>query len=120
MAADLVPSFCLKCGNTFGATAALDAHQMETGHEMNQEDHPLRQPPTVWVLSAGEDHEGGNVLGVYASKDVAKGPFVEAARRIPFDLDKAWQDDDTEAVHAHGGCDWVSLEPHPLIAREQL
>jgi len=45
--------------------------------------------PTVWVLATGEDHEGGEVLGVYASKEAAKGPFVEAARRIPFDLDNA-------------------------------
>lgn len=81
-----------------------------------------RQPPTgplVWVLSTGEDHEGGDVLGVYASKEAAKGPFAEAARNIPFDLDGAWQDEDG-AVHAHGGCDWVSLVPHPLVSREQL
>lgn len=76
--------------------------------------------PTVWILAQGEDYEGGTVLGVYATKEAAKGPFVEAARRIPFDLDNAWQDDDTGAVHAHGGCDWVSLEPHPLISAQQL
>ncbi|MFF8589972.1 hypothetical protein ACF061_00790 [Streptomyces sp. NPDC015220] len=75
--------------------------------------------PVVWILSQGEDHEGGTVLGVYANKEAAKGPFVEAAKRIPFDLDSAWQDDDG-AVHAHGGCDWVSLEPHPLITSTQL
>lgn len=75
--------------------------------------------PVVWVLSTGEDHEGRTVLGVYATKEAAKGPFAEAARSIPFDLDGAWQDQDG-AVHAHGGCDWVSLEPHPLIARAQL
>ena len=81
-----------------------------------------RQPlsgPIVWVLSTGEDHEGGDVLGVYATKEIAKGPFTEAARNIPFDLDGAWQDEDG-AVHAHGGCDWVSLVPHPLVSREQL
>ncbi|MEU3282887.1 hypothetical protein [Streptomyces antibioticus] len=76
--------------------------------------------PTVWVLATGEDHEGGEVLGVYASKEAAKGPFVEAAKRIPFDLDRAWQDEESGAVHAHGGCDWVSLEPHPLIGHQQL
>jgi hypothetical protein len=70
--------------------------------------------------STGEDSEGGDVLGVYATKEAAKGPFVEAARRIPFDLDNAWQDNGTGAVHAHGGCDWVSLEPHPLIGAPQL
>jgi hypothetical protein len=75
--------------------------------------------PVVWVLSTGEDHEGGSVLGVFASKDAAKGSFAEAARSIPFDLDGAWQDQDG-AVHAHGGCDWVSLEPHALVTRTQL
>jgi hypothetical protein len=75
--------------------------------------------PIVWILSKGEFGEGGNVLGVFAEKDAAKGPFVEAARRIPFDIDKAWQDEDG-AVHAEGGCDWVALEPHPLIGAPQL
>jgi hypothetical protein len=82
-----------------------------------------RQQPTgtiVWVLSKGEDYEGGTVLGVYASKETAKGPFVEAARSIPFDLDEAWQDEKSGAVHAHGGCDWVALEPHPLISAQQV
>ncbi|MFF8100081.1 hypothetical protein ACF07S_09950 [Streptomyces sp. NPDC016640] len=72
--------------------------------------------PVVWVLSKGEDHEGGDVLGVYASKSIAKGPFAEAACSIPFDLDGAWQDE-TGAVHAHGGCDWVSLVPYPLVTQ---
>lgn len=74
----------------------------------------------VWVLSSGEDHEGGEVLGVYATKQAAKGPFAQAARSIPFDLDAAWQDEETGAVHAHGGCDWVSLEPHQVITRTQI
>jgi hypothetical protein len=75
--------------------------------------------PVVWILSSGEMHEGGTILGVYATKDTAKGPFVAAAASIPFDIDKAWQDDDG-AVHVEGGCDWVSLEPHSVIAHTQL
>lgn len=43
MTNDLGPGFCGACGETFNATAELDAHQLETGHEMDQEDHPLRQ-----------------------------------------------------------------------------
>jgi hypothetical protein len=80
---------------------------------------PRIDGPIVWILSKGEFGEGGSVLGVYAVKDAAKGPFVEAARRIPFDIDKAWQDEDG-AVHAEGGCDWVALEPHSLITTTQL
>lgn len=75
--------------------------------------------PVVWVLSTGEDHEGGTVLGVYATKEAAKGAFLQAATGIPFGVDGAWQDDDG-SVTAHGGCDWVSLEPHPLITRTEL
>lgn len=75
--------------------------------------------PVVWTLTSGEDHEGGTVLGVYATKEAAKGAFLQAVQGIPFDLDGAWQDDDG-AVHAHGGCDWVSLEPHPLITQTEL
>jgi hypothetical protein len=35
--------FCGACGDAFTARAALDAHQMETGHEMDQPDHPLNK-----------------------------------------------------------------------------
>jgi hypothetical protein len=76
--------------------------------------------PQVWILRSGEDHEGGGVLGVYATKDAAKSAFVEAAQSIAFDLDAVWQDEDIGAVHAHGGCDWVSLEPHEVIGLPQL
>ncbi|MFB6787663.1 hypothetical protein ACFCWT_13405 [Streptomyces olivaceus] len=69
--------------------------------------------PTVWILMKGEDHEGGDVLGVFASKETGKAAFLEAARNIPFQLDRAWQDDDG-AVNVHGGCDWVSFAPYPV------
>lgn len=81
--------------------------------------HTVATGPVVWILSSGEDHEGGTVLGVFANKDAAKGPFYEAACDIPFDLDKAWRDDDG-AVHAHGGCDWVSLKPYDVVTQTQL
>lgn len=38
------PGFCGTCGATFTARVALDAHQRETGHEMDQPDHPLNKP----------------------------------------------------------------------------
>jgi hypothetical protein len=75
--------------------------------------------PIVWILSSGEDYEGGNVIGVYASKDLAQDDFLTAATKIPFGIDKAWKDDD-EAVHVHGGCDWVSLEPHTVTTQREL
>lgn len=36
-----VPGFCWTCGEPFTTTAALDAHQLATGHELDQPDHPL-------------------------------------------------------------------------------
>ena len=102
---------------------STDGHHVQCPNFQTAALATASDPPTgplVWVLAAGEDHEGGTVLGVYASKEAAKGRFVEAARRIPFDLDNAWQDEESGAVHAHGGCDWVSLEPHPLISAQQL
>jgi len=38
-----VPDFCWTCGETFTLRAALDAHQLATGHELDQPDHPLRR-----------------------------------------------------------------------------
>ena len=35
--------FCWDCGEVFGASPALDAHQLATGHEMDQPDHPLHR-----------------------------------------------------------------------------
>ena len=36
-----VPDFCWTCGETFAEPASLDAHQLATGHELDQPDHPL-------------------------------------------------------------------------------
>jgi hypothetical protein len=44
MTNDLGPGFCGTCGEPFTTGAALDAHQLATGHELDQPDHPLRQP----------------------------------------------------------------------------
>lgn len=43
MTNELGPGFCWTCGEPFTTTADLDAHQLETGHEMDQPDHPLRK-----------------------------------------------------------------------------
>lgn len=83
-----------------------------------QQDTPATDP-VVWILMSGEDHEGGYIHGIYATKDLAKGPFLEAASDIPFEVDEAWQDGDG-AVRVHGGCGWVSLKPYPLTTRDQL
>lgn len=75
--------------------------------------------PVVWILSTGEDYEGGHIVGVYATKELAKDDFLTATAKIPFSIDKAWKEDD-ESVHVHGGCDWVSLEPHTVTTQREL
>lgn len=114
-------TFCSRCGCCARKSCATCGRCTTDTCRNRCAGHAAPEPagPTVWVLSAGEMHEGGTVLGVYATKDLAKGPFTQAALNIPFAIDQAWQDDDG-AVHAEGGCDWVSLEPHPLITRAQL
>lgn len=57
------PGFCWTCGDAFETNAELDAHQIETGHEMDQPDHPLRQPNLteydviLVASSAGKDSQ---------------------------------------------------------------
>jgi hypothetical protein len=36
----------------------------------------------VWILSKGEMHEGGSVLGVFADRDLARGAFLTEAHVI--------------------------------------
>jgi hypothetical protein len=83
--------------------------------------HPQQAPagPVVWILSTGEDHEGGTVLGVYADRDLARGHFTTEANNMSFAIDDARQDDNG-SIHLHAGCDWLALEPHPLVTRQQL
>ncbi|NUP52333.1 MAG: hypothetical protein HOW97_34180 [Catenulispora sp.] len=86
------------------------------------EPRPTTAPagPVVWILTSGELYQGGGtILGVYATKQAARGPFMTAAASIPFTIDKAWRDDD-QGVHVEGGCDFVSLEPHQVITAPQL
>jgi hypothetical protein len=77
----------------------------------------------VWVMSKGEDHEGGEVLGVYATKDVARPDFEREAAAInshpAFRLDSAYVEPDG-AVYVHGGCDWLRLDPHEVMGPLEL
>lgn len=74
----------------------------------------------VWILSQGEMHEGGEVLGVYATRDAAKGAFAQAAQALPFGIDDAHQDRETGAIRLDAGCDWLALDPHEVTTRPEL
>ena len=89
---------------------------MDRRQERPASDTPL---PLVWLLEFGEDHEGGAVLGVFATRETAKGAFVEAAKRMPFALDDAREDDDG-SLRLHGGCDWLSLRPYPVQTQDEI
>lgn len=74
---------------------------------------------TIWILSKGEQHEGGEVLGVYADRDLARGHFLTEAQSMCFPIKDA-QQDPNGAIHLYAGCDYLALEPHPLIARNEI
>jgi hypothetical protein len=77
--------------------------------------------PVVWILSHGEHHEGGQIDGVYTDRDLARGDFATKATEMSraFGIDDARQNPDG-SVHLDMGCDWLALEPHPLITRNQV
>lgn len=76
------------------------------------------QMSTVWILSEGEDHEGGNNRGVYRAKALAFADFLTAAQAIDrrAGLDTVRQTTGG-GVYAHGGCDWVQLTQHTVVER---
>lgn len=74
----------------------------------------------VWILMSGEKYEGGEVKGVYATKEDARDAFMAVARSIPYALDAAKKDDEDGSLYVEGGCDWVSLEPHDVNGRPQI
>ncbi|MEU3261005.1 hypothetical protein ABZ694_24985 [Streptomyces albidoflavus] len=75
--------------------------------------------PQVWLLMQGEDHEGGNVLGVYATRAASRGGFIAAARRLHFEIDGA-EEREGGSLHLHAGCDWLSLTPHAMTTAEAI
>lgn len=77
----------------------------------------------VWVLTEGEDHEGGHVDSVYAERELAAGRFMEMAKdlseRFGQGLDMPISSGDG-SLYIHSGCDWVSLEPFDLIEQKAI
>lgn len=71
---------------------------------------------TVWVLMTGEMHEGGDIVGIFATRDLARGHVASTADQLPFDLDGARQEADG-SIHLTAGCDWLSLTPHTVACR---
>ncbi|MFB7222429.1 hypothetical protein [Streptomyces sp. NPDC056227] len=87
----------------------------ELQHRQNI-NHAASNQPTVWILSEGVMHEGGTIVGVYLDRDLARGALVTKAQALNdrFTISDAGQDDDG-SIHVEGGCDWIALEPHPVV-----
>lgn len=77
--------------------------------------------PVVWILSGGELHEGGEILGVFLDRDLARGALTEEAQKLHdrFTISDARQADDG-SIHVEGGCDWLALEPHTVVTKREL
>lgn len=74
----------------------------------------------VWILTAGEDHVGGQVDSVYAERDLAAGRFMEMAKELSERFRKGLDTpmaSDNGYLFLHSGCDWVSLDPHELVGQ---
>jgi hypothetical protein len=77
--------------------------------------------PVVWILSKGEMHEGGSIVGVYLDRDLARGALTARAQQLQdrFTISDARQESDG-SIHLEGGCDWIALEPHPVVTSLEL
>jgi hypothetical protein len=77
--------------------------------------------PVVWILSVGEAYEGTRIVGVYLDRDLAHADFVTEAQKIHDtsgirDLQPA----DDGSLTLTGGCDVLTLMPHPVKTKREL
>ena len=64
----------------------------------------------VWAIQQGEAHQGGHIIGLYFTKQAARGDFTRAARHLRVTISEdAWKDN--EPVRWRDDCDWLTLEP---------
>lgn len=67
----------------------------------------------VWIITSGEDYEGGGVDGVYATRDAAAADFIAAAGDLNGRFSTTIDDADVHgdgSVYLHNGCDWLRLD----------
>ncbi|MFF5445510.1 hypothetical protein [Streptomyces sp. NPDC012888] len=75
---DLGPGFCMECGET----PALDAHQEETGHEMDQPDHPLNAAISVEQATEEEERADVNTAATEQDPGPSLDDYAKASRII--------------------------------------
>lgn len=104
----------------FTERPALDAHQMETGHEMDQPDHPLRQEPAMSrvnlkhlmpINTVGGFDLGPRSYGVHhdpTSTQRVIGAHVYIFRTLADRID-VWR---SEMADEHGGYRWTLVHTY--------
>lgn len=66
---------------------------------MNKEEIDM----SVWLLERGEDHEGGSVLGIYSTEELAMEALVEQRNK---QLGRARNPSKIDDGGFSSGCDW--------------
>jgi hypothetical protein len=72
----------------------------------------------VWIMEAGEDSEGGRVIGVYADPRLAWGDFAGQVLSMHGPVNEVRPENGGLYVHV-GMCDWLTLAPHPVVTVAQ-
>ena len=61
----------------------------------------------VWIIEAGEDHEGGLIIGVFANREDAVEAFsAECPQPLPSRT--------AGSLYGHSGCDWWKLSSYEV------
>lgn len=72
----------------------------------------------VWIMERGEDHEGSDILGVYAEKAIAYGHFAHEAEDLNDRFTGSPIDDaelgENGSLYLHAGCDYLTLAPYDV------
>ncbi|MFF1358794.1 hypothetical protein [Streptomyces sp. NPDC058297] len=89
--------------------------------ELTARSQPAATGPQVWIVMTGELGDGGRIIGVYATRNLARGAFIEQAEEIHdrFSIDEVEPHADG-SISISGGCDWVELSPHTVVSMSEL
>ena len=78
----------------------------------------------VWIIEMGEDHEGSMILGVYATRELARGDFLKYAQNLGErfggdGFDRA-ESEANGSIYLHNGCDNLTLRPYGMLTQAEL
>lgn len=71
----------------------------------------------VWLFEAGEDYEGGSVLGVFSTKELAMSALEEKRTillEITEGVSNCYRVSEIEGGTFHCGCDWYSIDRYTI------